>query len=1322
MAQAPNLLTGQTPNGFTPPAGWTVTATENFEAGACAAGSFCGGNLVTTQFHNDGNNLHTHSIGCPVGGVPTANCIGSSTSWNKFLPTGTREVYVSWYQWLDSSFRMNDEFFLMRLHWDTGNGQPSFRENVFDYFQNSTGTYNSTNATLLMNIQGQPYYQNKLPLNTSDSNTNFTITTGRWVQHEMYQKFSTVGLSASVSGTVTVSGSAHTYTRSTGSWITDGVHVGDSPHFTGFSNSDNNGAGDSGGGGTSYFVTSVTATVMTVYDPTNRMSNEGPVGSLTMQIDHGDGAYAFYLDGVRVGFQNNMVNPGKVDFSTSNTTLSIGETYSKLIWHDQILKTDPNCIGGCQTDSGSTGCERMAPPYGNGTGVFTGSCMPSIGGGKCGYEFLPFGWNGAGLTRAGATGPFTEPITCDATWSGNMPTPPVFSRYIDDVIVLTKSTTAASSVSPAAITPSSDSCGSYQTITFPGYAKFKMGDGLGGVSCGMAGTSGQGMTDFWDLKNDPTAAVDYGCSDTGCFEHQWGIKNFNGTTRYNEVKEGPMAITVAESNNVRVKLTQTGPVRSVGLLSNTADCCMTISKSYVFYRHGTATGVGAAKVYTKTTMNYTGTDGLGPLTTAGTSTGINVYNKFGWWRVSGEVNNQTNQNGPCFGSSGLVPFTASPWTMQYQAPGTNANKDYILFAPVSANSATSGEFLQANTCISPGASPQGPTPALIHTCNTPSSSGCVSQSDNAAVVRTNFLQIENEQQCNYMTLASLAPYFGGGLRVYCALQNTATFNSNVPLSWTSAGFMGDNGITSTTLAAPFSTEYKTPPTMTLVTGTGGTFDPAEGYWTMTAASSTVSLSANGILHSPVFFVSSFSGALPTTIQVSGSTKTIDVDYVAVKTDSTHLLLEYLSDVAAGTPVQISSTAAPVALPLVLSPCCWTTTSSVQGQAVQQTFTLTNPGPLTDTVTFQMTQLPSNGSFSVIQNNCGTSVPAGVQCTFIIAFGGSTGQYTANLAITDSAGGNNQIPLTMQVTSGIVPPTISPTSATVSIGKQQQFTTNFVNTQSWTTNAGSVSVSGLFTAQNTAGLGTVTITNTLGGGSAFATVTITSALIANPTSFNFGGVLVGSQVTGQFVLKNTNSVPLNISSMSVSGSTFSINTTLSTCKTGGALVAQASCFLTINFLPTSATSFTGTVTVTDSAKGVVSLPLSGTGQVPSAVTVSPTSYAWGNVKTGTTSNATFTVSNLGQVPVVVSTLTVTGTGFSSATSTCFNGITLGPQASCTEVVTFAPVSAIAYSGNLAVVDNSPHTTNLALSGTGTTPPTIAGFTIRNLKIKGQFTIR
>lgn len=130
-----------------------------------------------------------------------------------------------------------------------------------------------------------------------------------------------------------------------------------------------------------------------------------------------------------------------------------------------------------------------------------------------------------------------------------------------------------------------------------------------------------------------------------------------------------------------------------------------------------------------------------------------------------------------------------------------------------------------------------------------------------------------------------------------------------------------------------------------------------------------------------------------------------------------------------------------------------------------------------------------------------------------------------------------------------------------------------------------------------------------------------------------------------------------------------------------------------------------------------LPLSGLGQVPSAVSVSPTSYAWGNVKTSTTSNATFTVSNPGTVPTQVTSLAVTGTGFSAGTGTCFNGIILSPQASCTFVVTFAPVSAIAYTGNLAIVDNSPHTTNATLTGTGTTPPVTTTFTFRNIKLKG-----
>jgi hypothetical protein len=175
------ILTGQTPRSNSIPSGWNVVAMENFEnGGACLPGSWCGGNFVSTQFHSDGDSLDTHSIGCPVGGTPTGNCVGSSVSWNKFLPVGTRHVYISFYEYLDSTFRMNDEMFLARFHWDTGNGQPAYREAILDYFQDSTGTYNSADATQLWNIQGQPYYQNKLPSNTINDNTDFTITTGSW--------------------------------------------------------------------------------------------------------------------------------------------------------------------------------------------------------------------------------------------------------------------------------------------------------------------------------------------------------------------------------------------------------------------------------------------------------------------------------------------------------------------------------------------------------------------------------------------------------------------------------------------------------------------------------------------------------------------------------------------------------------------------------------------------------------------------------------------------------------------------------------------------------------------------------------------------------------------------------------------------------------------------------------------------------------------------------------------------------------------------------------------------------------------------------------
>jgi hypothetical protein len=425
------------------------------------------------------------------------------------------------------------------------------------------------------------------------------------------------------------------------------------------------------------------------------------------------------------------------------------------------------------------------------------------------------------------------------------------------------------------------------------------------------------------------------------------------------------------------------------------------------------------------------------------------------------------------------------------------------------------------------------------------------------------------------------------------------------------------------------------------------------------------------------------------------------------------------DVGVPTGQTATATITSVSNPLVLSPLTWSNTSVQTNQVVTQTYTLTNSGSVTTPITgFNKT---GSANYVVTQNTCGASLAAGTTCSFILQFSSAVvGTFTGNITITDLSGGSNSLPFSTTVTQPIVTPTISPTSVTLGIGQQQQFTTNFTTGQVWSASAGTISPSGLYTAPAQAGGASVTIKNSLNQ-SATAAVTVTSSVTANPTSVNFGSILAGQAVTNQTVITNNNTISVTLTGISVVGTGFSYNSALSTCKVGGAIPAQGSCFLTLGFLPPSSGSFTGTATVSDSAKGSLTIPLAGSAQVPSPVSVSPTSFAWGNVKTGTTSNTTFTVSNFGPVNVTVSTVTITGTGFSSGAGTCFNGMVLSPQATCTVIVTFAPVSAIAYTGNVAIVDNSPHTTNLALSGTGTTPPTIFTWTFRNLKIKGPLTI-
>jgi hypothetical protein len=120
--------------------------------------------------------------------------------------------------------------------------------------------------------------------------------------------------------------------------------------------------------------------------------------------------------------------------------------------------------------------------------------------------------------------------------------------------------------------------------------------------------------------------------------------------------------------------------------------------------------------------------------------------------------------------------------------------------------------------------------------------------------------------------------------------------------------------------------------------------------------------------------------------------------------------------------------------------------------------------------------------------------------------------------------------------------------------------------------------------------------------------------------------------------------------------------------------------------------------------------------PGTLTASPSSLAFGDVASGSTSSAqTVTVSNPGTTAASVSSVTVSGPF--SQTNTCGSSIAAG--GSCTVSVTFAPTAAGAASGTLSVASSAPGSPlTVALSGTGVSsssnlalgqPVTASGYT-------------
>jgi parallel beta-helix repeat protein len=199
---------------------------------------------------------------------------------------------------------------------------------------------------------------------------------------------------------------------------------------------------------------------------------------------------------------------------------------------------------------------------------------------------------------------------------------------------------------------------------------------------------------------------------------------------------------------------------------------------------------------------------------------------------------------------------------------------------------------------------------------------------------------------------------------------------------------------------------------------------------------------------------------------------------------------------------------------------------------------------------------------------------------------------------------------------------------------------------------------------------------------------------SPTSLTFPSQLVGTTSSPQSAtLAAVYSTCFQFASIQISGDFIQMNN----CPALG-VPAGTSCTFSISFVPTAAGTRYGSLTGTSVTGAAVNVALTGIGYKPTPVAAfSPTSLVFSpQIVTTASSSQTITVSNIGNAPLTI--YSVTSTGDFVAANGC--GSTLNAGASCAINVSFVP-STFGYRDGLIVVNENADTSpqNLGMTGTG-----------------------
>ncbi|HEV2464435.1 MAG TPA: choice-of-anchor D domain-containing protein [Acidobacteriaceae bacterium] len=398
--------------------------------------------------------------------------------------------------------------------------------------------------------------------------------------------------------------------------------------------------------------------------------------------------------------------------------------------------------------------------------------------------------------------------------------------------------------------------------------------------------------------------------------------------------------------------------------------------------------------------------------------------------------------------------------------------------------------------------------------------------------------------------------------------------------------------------------------------------------------------------------------------------------------------------------------------------------AVGNQSGLKTVTLTNSGSAAITINSIGITGTNPADFGVRSNTCGTTVAASASCTATIVFKPTTsGTRTATLNFNDSDSASpQQVSLTGLGTApaGVV----SATPGSLSFGTTNVGSTSTAQIITVTNNtASSVTLNTAVlsdptdfsvlstTCGSTLGVSASCTTNIAftpaNSGTLSGTWSITSSASATPLTVNLtgiaapGGIATLSPSSYDFPTQGAGTVSppvaftltnqsgtLNITNISISNTGF---TQSNNC--GSSLAAGASCTISVQFAPPTASAQSATLSVVDGANNSPQTASLTGNDTTATLKVKPQNLAYGPQLLGRPSNPQIvTVTNGTGNPVTISSIMESGSAFTQ-TNTCIpsgsSTGSLGPYASCSISVIFTPSTAGSLTGSVTVTTSSPN---------------------------------